>query len=328
LLSSTQVADAEPAADETELELDPVAEIPVPGGARLKTLVDAGSHWLLLDEGGRLLRAAVPSLDKPLTSSTVTFDTLVSFHAAGVSGVAADASGRYVVSGARDGAIWAHGLDANACASVRRFGGDGVTCIVDAATLGVASGAASSEAANAGGTYLLGHESGALRRVARCRDGYALTAACKPHGASIVAMCASPARDALATASSDGTLFFFALEGSAIVPRAYVALPEPPVAALWLDGGVAVAGEDGALLQVTPPLDHAHEEAGTYKAEAVIKEHAVKLPEALRPTKARKVPPAEGSKGNGAHATLCAMACRVLLLAVMLVTCQRDYVFH
>ena len=267
-----QVNDAEPPADEHELALDLVGEIPVPGGAHVKTLLDTAGQWLLLDERGRLLRVDLPQTGH-ITKDSVAFTTLVSFHAAGVTQLLPDAAGRCAVSASLDGSVWAHNLDANTRASSRRFPA-GVTCMVEAP-------ASASHQVGKSRAYLLGHADGTLRRVVRCADGWRMTHALKPHKHSVAAICIAPSGDELATVSDDGTVFFFELDAAALTPRALVTLAKEPAAALWLQGGLVVGCTDGALLRVTPPGQHSHEAAGTYACDAQVEEWAFQPPAGL-----------------------------------------------
>jgi WD40 repeat protein len=271
-----QVNDDEPAEDDNELELDMVAEIFVPGGARIKSLLDSKDHWLLMDEGGRILKATLPQSGS-ISQESVTFTTLLNFHGKGVSKLLSDRYGHYTISCGRDKSIWVHSPTSQACTAVRHFA-SGVTCMIE-----VPGTPASGE------TYLLGHEGGFVRRIIRCADGWKLTHAFRPHRSCVTCICASPDASGIATTAEDGTLFFFSLQGAALTPTAYTSLSQCPVSIVWLDQGIVVGCQDGTVLQVTLPTEHDHVSTGTYEYTADIANHTFQLPKGLWPQKPKKV---------------------------------------
>ena len=236
------------------------------GGARVKTLLDCASHWLLLDEGGRLLRAALPA-SGAIAPDSVAFDTLCNFHGAGATALLPDRAGHVALSSSLDGTLWAHDLAANRPLATRRFA-TGIRCMVECP--GVATGAPTE--------VLLGHLGGFVRRAVRCADGWKLTHASRPHVADVVALCCSPDGQHAASVAADGTAFFFRDAGGALEPLAVAQLTTAPVAALWLAEGLVVGYRDGRLLCVEPPQQHDHAAQATYVYEAVVREWRISLP--------------------------------------------------
>lgn len=271
-VAALQLAEAEAADDEHEVAVEPVAELAVGGGAHVRTLLDCASKWFLLDQGGRLLRATLPT-SGTVMSSNVAFETLCTFHGAGVTALLPDRAAHVALSSSLDGALWAHDLEGNRPLATRRFA-TGITCMVECR--GVATGAPAE--------VLLGHAGGFLRRAVRCADGWKLTHASRPHIADVVAICGSPDGQQVVSVAADGTAFFFHNAGGGLAPHAVVQLAAAPVAALWLADAVMVGYRDGRLLRVAPPQQHDHGAQATYIYEATLREGRVAVPDELLPS--------------------------------------------
>jgi hypothetical protein len=260
-----QLAEVEPLDDEHELEIEMITELPVPSKARIKTLVDAQTHWLLLDESGRLLRVALPATG-PITSACVSFDTLLTFHGGGITAIVPDGGSHDAVSSSMDGTIWAQSLDGKGAYAVHQFS-TGVTCLVSCKS--------SKPGAPA---FLIGHSQGFFRRAVRCLDGWCVTHTSKPHSANVIAVCTSPLGCDLATIAADGTLFFFRNQDGVITPHAFTSVDRSLVAALWLGNEVVVGSADGTLLRVTPPVEHDHVARGTYRYAPTLQQQVLHFP--------------------------------------------------
>lgn len=265
-----QLAEVEPLDDEHELEIEMAAELPVPDKARIKTLVDAQNHWLLLDESGRLLRVALPATG-PITPGRISFDTLLTFHGGGITALLPAAASHDAVSSSLDGSIWAQSLDGTATNLVQRFP-TGVICMVPCKSSKPHTPA-----------YLLGHAQGFFRRAVRCSDGWRVTHASRPHTADVIAVCTSPQAKDLVTVAADGALFFFRIQDSVITPHAFTSVARPLVAALWLADEVLVGSPDGTLLRVAPPVEHDQVAQGTYKYEPKIQQQDLHLSAVQKP---------------------------------------------
>ena len=263
-----QVAGAESDSDDNSVELDPIFEVAVSSSPEIKALVPVGQTWMLQDERGRLLRVDLPASAALAESGPPESSTLIAHHAAGVSQLLADPAGHYTVSAALDGTAWVHDLSGNVGICTQSFG-SGITCLVPAA-----DGEPSARCF----AYFTGHQDGTLRRIVRCADGWKLTHACKPHHGSIVAVCLAPTGKHMATVASDGSVFFLAIDGSALQPIAQADLGIAPVGAQWIGAEVVVACQEPVLLRVTAPLAHAHHAAGTYTCAVAVKQLAVELP--------------------------------------------------
>lgn len=240
----------------------------LPGSPHVKALVPAGGLWLVQDEHGRLIKTSLPASAAAAEDAAPDCTTLATFHSAGVSQLVPDPAGHYTVSCALDGTAWVHDTHANVGVCSQQLGSS-ITCMMPAANTAPSAKCCA---------YFTGHGDGTLRRIVRCADAWKIVQVCKPHDSSIVAVCLAPAGAHMATIASDGTAFFFAIQQHALRPIARAQLGGVPVHALWLGQEVLVACQDGPLLRVTPPLQHAHDAAGTYTCTVAVHHQPVLVP--------------------------------------------------
>lgn len=278
-----QINEVEPE-DGYEVEIEMITEVYVPGGARIKSIVDAGEYWMLQDESGSLIHVTVPEI----SLACMEFTKLWSFHSGGISRAVLDRESHSSVSVDTSGSIWAYDLQTRESVAKRKFS-QGITCL---------SRAHQSMDTNQS-VFFLGHENGFVRQVVRCSDGWRLAACFRAHKSRVLAVCCSPSGEEVVTCGTDRTLFFFAINDEALVPMAFTVLPCSATSVVWTTQGVIVGCEDGTLLCVTPPQSHDHVAAATYEFKPEIAQQQFMLPPPLWPPPPKKEPSQdENGKAN------------------------------
>ena len=267
-----QINEVEPE-DGYEVEIEMITEVYVPGGARIKSIVDAGDFWMLQDESGSLMHVTVPEI----SLECMDFTKLWSFHSGGISRAVIDRDSHNCVSVDTSGSIWAYDLRTREALAKHKFP-QGITCLMRAHQ---------SMDTNQS-VFFLGHEHGFVRQVVRCSDGWRLAACFRAHKGGVLAVCISPSGGEVVTCGSDRTLFFFNINDEALVPMAFTLLPCSATSVVWTSQGVIVGCEDGTLLCVIPPQNHDHAAAATYEFKAEISLHKFVLPQSLWPPPPKK----------------------------------------
>lgn len=260
-----QINEVEPE-DGYEVEISMITEVKVPGGARIKSIVDAGEFWMLQDESGSIIHVTVPEI----SLDCMEFTKLWSFHSGGISAAVLDRDSHACVSVDTSGSIWSYSLQSRESLATRKFP-QGITCLAQAH---------SSMDSNQS-VFLIGHEHGFIRQVVRCSDGWRLAACFRAHKSSVIAMSCSPSGAELVSCGSDRNLFFFTFNDGIIEPHGFTAIPSSATSAVWTTQGVIVGCDNGALLCVTPPESHDHVSATTYEFQAEITQHEFILPQSL-----------------------------------------------
>lgn len=277
-----QINEVEPE-DGYEVEIEMITEVLVPGGARIKSIVDAGEYWMLQDESGSLIHVTVPEI----SLECMEFTKLWSFHSGGISRAVLDRESHCSVSVDTSGSIWAYDLQSREALAKRKFP-QGITCLVRA----------HQSIDSNQSVFFLGHENGFVRQVVRCSDGWRLAACFRAHKSEVLAVCSSPSGGEVVTCGTDRTLFFFTVNDGNLEPLAFAVLPHSPTAVVWTSEGVIVGCEDGTLLCVTPPQTHDHEAIATYEFKPEIAQQEFVLPQSLWPPPPKKKAD-EGEEGEG-----------------------------
>lgn len=277
-----QISEVEPE-DGYEVEIEMLSEVHMPGGARIKSIVDAGEYWMVQDESGSLIHVTVPEI----SLDCMEFTKLWSFHSGGISRAVLDSESHSAVSVDTSGSIWAYDLQSGEAIAKRKFP-QGITCLIRAHHV-VDSNQS---------MFFLGHEHGFVRQVLRCSDGWRLAACYRAHKGGVLAVCSSPSGGEVVTCGSDRTLFFFTVNDDGnLEPLAFSVLPHSPTALVWTSQGVIVGCDNGTLLCVTPPQNHDHVAAATYEFKAEIAQQEFLLPQSLWPPPPEKEVE-EGEEGN------------------------------
>jgi WD40 repeat protein len=269
-----QINEAEPE-DGYEVEIEMLTEVPVPGGARIKSIVDAGKFWILLDEAGSLIHVTVPEI----SVDCMEFKILWSFHSGGISKAVLDSGSHSCVTVDKSGSIWSYDLRSRKALAKRQFP-QGITCMLRAPVTMDPNQR----------VFLLGHDHGFVRQVVRCSDGWRLAACFRAHKSAVLALCSSPSGGEVVSCGSDCTLFFFTINNGKLQPLAFTLLPHSPTAVVWTSQGVIVGCDNGTLLCVAPPKSHDHMAATTYEFKADISQHSFILPKSLWPPPPKKAP--------------------------------------
>jgi WD40 repeat protein len=232
-------------------EATPCAEVQLPPGSRVRCMLALNRHtWLVVDDAsGGLLRVEVPP--KPVDAAAYTCSHLLTCPAGGIAGLATLANCHVAVTAGGDGSVRALDYLSGEALQVARFG-TAASCLALLPT------------ARECCCVAVGFADGAVRRLQRCSDGWALLSATRPHRSRIVALPLTSDSRRAASVAADGTVFFFGVCGLTAEwePLGFCRLLSPgdsgtPTCAAWSpDGACLMVGcSSGVVFEVTAPAD-------------------------------------------------------------------------
>lgn len=238
-LVDMQVADGE-----QSLEIEPVEELEVGRGAGIRGMVAGGvpGTWVALDVTGRVLSLR---REEP---GALAVRTVVDFHAGGIAGLVPLPRTHLCVSAGSDGALRVVDYRSLSTAYSQVFQAP-VTCVTPFPRVHDPTGR----------LVLAGFGDGSLRCAARCNGVWKLTHASRPHSRELTALACTHDGTALATGSSNGTVFFFVVSSSQmglITPLACTSAGAPVTALSWSPDcrSLLVGCADGAICELLAPL--------------------------------------------------------------------------
>jgi WD domain, G-beta repeat len=252
-IKRTQVTQTEPPDGEHVSIVQSVKDIVVTDKPHIRTILSRGGEWALMDWTGTVALGSWPLGHGPLKEET-KFQTLLQYCGSDISSISST-TGNDIVACSKDGLVWIHSLDSNS-SLVRKKLSCGVTCLLPADTNSIAQTG-----------FYLGHSSGCVSHIVTLSDGIQTTACCRAHSAQVTCIAKSPDGYWLVTCAADKTMFFFRLEGHALIAHCFLELQAVVQHVVWLHCGIMMACSDGTLRQVQLPADHNHARAGTYKAD-------------------------------------------------------------
>ena len=226
------------------LPVQPLAEVALAQGSRVRSLLPLGGRTLLvMDEGSGVLCVRVPL--NPVDAAAYKVESLVTCQGGAVVGLATLPGCHIAVSAGADGSVRAVDYTSGVVLQARQFPTP-ATCM------------ALLEAEGAACRIAVGFADGAVRVLQRAADGWLLLNAMRPHAAALVAMALSPGGGRAATVASDGTVFFFSVANAADwQPIGFCRTDAEcvPTCASWMPDGQAVAlgFGSGLLLLVDAP---------------------------------------------------------------------------
>lgn len=243
LWSFTAISSAEPPEDSNTVVLQPMAEILIAAGCSIRCLLWERGHWLLLDATGALYKVVLPAKLTDAASYIIT--RILSFQAAPAVSLATCANRHVSWTADSAGAVHSFDLQSRTHLHSRRFCAPALCMTPLPAT-----------ADSSCSTLLLGFQDGVVRAVRCCSDGWNLLAAFKPHKGPVTCVAVSPDGKQLATASCDGTVFFFSVASpSEYGPLLFTRSPKGVSALCWsTDSTTVLLGfRCGQVLELTAP---------------------------------------------------------------------------
>lgn len=254
---------AEITEEDPKVRLKPRREVKV-AGSSIKAMKKGNDSWLVQDANGSLRRLALPGFESK---------TLATFHAGAVIfGDIPGASTRLVTCGA-DGTLRCWDAVSRKELFASTFNRP-ATCAIKVPAAG-ASGSKS--------RYMVGFEDGVVRQLERRSNGFELVQVFKPHGAPICALAVSPDGNALATAGTDGSLFFISIkDGYTAVGCTQIAGGQPARTLCWSDDSSKLLVASGfRIIEYTRPrLEDQVDESDrrTYVIKVPSREITIRVP--------------------------------------------------
>lgn len=187
--------EAEPEEDSHTVYLEPTRTVRVGDGIHIKSIVndDHNGRWIILDEKGAISTVEVDD-------SQATVKRLMEFHSGSIVGLATCPSAHFAVTAGADGSVRLYDYRANRMVYKRHFSSAATTMLMLPPHIDPSQR-----------VVLVGFEDGVVRALARTASEWRLVAALKPHKKAASAIAVSHDGKMLATASRDGSVFFFGI---------------------------------------------------------------------------------------------------------------------
>ncbi|GMH39549.1 hypothetical protein BSKO_07447 [Bryopsis sp. KO-2023] len=237
------IRDAEPPDDAVTVEISPADEVKISEDCLIKSLIWDSKQWVIFAESGAIFKVTLPDIGP--VSKGERPKMLLEFNSAGFAGLETLDGERCAITAGKDGSVRLYNYLEKEQLHCSQFCSPASQLLLLPATLDPERR-----------TILVGFEDGTLRALGRCADGLKLLCALKPHKTSINAISVSPTTRRMATASSDGRLFFFDIENMhTYVPIAYSTLHSPINTLAFTSCGtsVLVGCANGQILKVEAP---------------------------------------------------------------------------
>ncbi|KAL3702172.1 hypothetical protein R1sor_020194 [Riccia sorocarpa] len=220
--------------DKLVCEINPVREIHLGEGVKIKGILCEADHWIIQDEGGALWKAKLPEYQ---------MEKVLDFHAGPVTCVASSPINYDLVSGGSDGTVRLYSFKQHQQRIWRKFSG-GVSSLLWLPL----------KVEPTGNSVVAGFTDGVVRVLTLATDEWMLTRAMKPHKLDVAALSFSKDGEILATGSKDSTIFFFHCSNS-YRALGFCNIPGPITSIDWAPNGnhVLVGCQNGAIVEVTRP---------------------------------------------------------------------------
>jgi len=184
--------------------LDPEKEIQMPG-ASVKGMLRGKDHWLIQDSNGAIHRLSLPEYK---------LETLLRFHAGSITGAIPSRNSHFTITCGQDGSIRCWDLLSRKELYRKDFN-EPCSSIIWVPNV----------VAGSKNRVLLGFKDGVIRQLERKNSSFELVQVCKPHYTEVSCMAVSPNGAILATAATDGTVFFIDIKQS-YAPIGFVKLED------------------------------------------------------------------------------------------------------
>ncbi|GBG93046.1 hypothetical protein CBR_g58401 [Chara braunii] len=232
---SFEAIDAADTIDEkSTVEIEPVEEICIGAGVRIKSLLREPDHWLIQDEGGSLLRVQLPTY-RPIK--------LLDFHMGSISAIDCSPISHHAVTGGSDGTIRLFDYRRKTHLHSRRFN----AAVTTLSWL-------PKHVESSGRTVISGFADGVVRVLSCSATSWDLRHVLKPHKAAVNAIAVTHDGQVVASASADATVFFFD-QVTTFGPIGFVELTAVPSCMSWSEDGsrLLFGCVDGSVFEMSRP---------------------------------------------------------------------------
>eukprot|EP01065_Artemidia_motanka_P009840 TRINITY_DN15100_c0_g2_i1.p1 TRINITY_DN15100_c0_g2~~TRINITY_DN15100_c0_g2_i1.p1 ORF type:complete len:1845 (+),score=929.68 TRINITY_DN15100_c0_g2_i1:115-5649(+) len=237
-------------ADTTEekpvFEMDCVRSVLIDESCSIKAVSKGPTHWLIQDMKGAYWRTKVLDYDAICSDApSPPSEVVVRFHAGAITCVEASPSDHSCVTGGSDGTLRMWDYINRREMYTSQFSA-GVTFLFWAP----------SSADPGCSTIVAGFSNGVVRVLQRSKVGFVIRSVCKPHTKEVRAVAFNPAYTWAASASKDGTVFFFQVTRlqQEWTPVGQSKLPHEPTCAFWESAERCVIGlANGDIIGVERP---------------------------------------------------------------------------
>ncbi len=272
---------AETADEDPLYEMEPIHEKKIGAGVKIKAMLKGDNHWLIQDEHGALYRLWYPTLN---------VEKVWDVHAGDITGLAVAPNSHIAVTCGVDSSVRCWDVLGSKNLYTQRY---------SAAARSLCWAPASVDEESR--MVFVGFEDGVVRVLYRYADAFALLYAFKPHKKPVTDMAISPDGMMLATAATDGTLFFIQLAkkgetisgqkaGKSYNPLGFVKLPVSASSLQWDKTStylLLACGPDVYQYQKPNPADYKQiaESRDTFEIQLPVKKFRIDVKHKLRKRK-------------------------------------------